>query len=224
MNVLVVCAHPDDEVLGPGGTLIGHKKRGDNVYSCILCEHVAAREKKPEHEKFIRQVKEAAEIVGIKDTLLFDFPNIKMNAVPTLDLVRSIEKAIIKFRPEVIYTHYWGDLNDDHKTVFHATMAAVRLPERMNVKKLPRDLIKEVICYEVPSSTEWSSESFQPNLFIDIKDTFDEKIKAIQKYDGIIRKHPHPRSLKNLKALANFRGTQSGLDLAEGFMIVRSIR
>lgn len=228
MNVLVIGAHPDDEILGPGGTLVKHKMNGDDIYSCILCEHVTARKNKPEHEEFLKQVHEAANIIGIKDTMFFDFPNIKMNVIPMLDLVQSIEKSIVKFKPEVVYTHHVGDLNDDHKIVFNATMAAIRLPERRNIKELPTNLIKEVLCYEVPSSTEWSAPLpefiFMPNVFVNIKETFKLKIKAIQQYAEIVKEYPHPRSIENLEALAKYRGAQSGFELAEAFMLVRGLR
>ena len=228
MNVLVIGAHPDDEILGPGGTLVKHKMNGDDIYSCILCEHVTARKNKPEHEEFLKQVHEAANIIGIKDTMFFDFPNIKMNVIPTLDLVQSIEKSIVKFKPEVVYTHHVGDLNDDHKIVFNATMAAIRLPERRNITDLPTNLIKEVLCYEVPSSTEWSAPLpefvFMPNVFVNIKETFKLKLKAIQQYAEIVKEYPHPRSIENLDALAKYRGAQSGFELAEAFMLVRGLR
>lgn len=225
MNVLVVAAHPDDEILGTGGTLAKHTSNGDRVYSCILCEQVTARNNKPEHQKFLKQVYSAAKIVGIRDTLFFDFPNIQMNIIPTLKTVQSIEQAIVKFRPEIVYTHYTEDLNDDHRIVGNATMAAIRLPERRNKRELPANLIKEVLCYEVPSSTEWSlTEVFKPNVFVDIEDTFKTKIKALREYSDVIKEHPHPRSFENLNSLASCRGAQAGYNLAEAFMLVRSIR
>ncbi len=228
MNILIICAHPDDEVLGAGGTLINHKQNGDNIYSCILCKHVNARKNKPKHKDFLLQVREAANIIGIKNTMFFDFPNIKMNTIPMLELVQSIEKAILKFKPEIIYTHHYGDLNDDHKVVFNATMAAIRLPERGTTKELKKNLIKEVLCYEIPSSTEWSAPLpefiFRPNIFVNIEKFFKLKIEALRKYEGIIKKSPHPRSIENLEALAKYRGAQSGFKLAEAFMLMRGLR
>lgn len=228
MRVLVIGAHPDDEILGPGATLIKHKRNGDHIYSCILCEQVAARQNKPKHKDLLKQVKRAASIVGIKETLFFNFPNIKMNTVSTLELIQAIEEAIIKFRPEIVYTHHCGDLNEDHRIAFNATMAAIRLPERRNIKNLHPNLIKEVLCYEVPSSTEWAAPlikyPFKPNVFVDIKRTFKAKINAIEQYTGIIKKHPHPRSVKNLETLANYRGMQSGFALAEAFVLMRFLR
>lgn len=228
MNVLVVCAHPDDEVLGAGGTLAKHKMNGDDVYSCILCEQATVRNTRPEHGDLLKQVDEAANIIGIKETMFFDFPDIRLNIVPILDLVQSIEQSLIKFRPEVIYTHHTGDLTDDHKIIFDATMTAVRLPERRTRKELPADLIKEVLCFEVPSSTDWAVPLpglvFMPNVFVDIKETFELKIKGLQQYPEVIKEYPHPRSIENLEALAKYRGAQSGFELAESFMLVRMLR
>lgn len=228
MNVLVIAAHPDDEVLGLGGTLAKHNIAGDSIYLCILCEQVDARKNKPEHDDFKKQIQNAAEILGIKNTMFFDFPNIKMNTVPTVDLVQAIEKAIIEYKPGIIYTHHGGDLNDDHKIVFNATMTAIRLPERGTVENISIDMIKEVLCYETPSSTEWAAPlpefAFQPNVFVDIKDTFESKIIAIEQYIGIIKEYPHPRSIENLEALAKYRGMQSGFELAEAFMLMRELR
>ncbi|MFC1907385.1 PIG-L deacetylase family protein [Chloroflexota bacterium] len=228
MNVLVVCAHPDDEVLGAGGTLAKHNIAGDNVYSCLLCEQATIRNTKPEHESLLKQVNEAANIIGIKETMFFDFPDIRLNIVPILELVQSIEHAVIKFKPEVIYTHHTGDLTDDHKIVFDATMTAVRLPERRTRKELPSDLIKEVLCFEVPSATDWavplSGQVFRPNVFVDIKNTLKLKIKALEQYEKIIKEFPHPRSVENLETLAKYRGAQSGYELAESFMLMRMLR
>jgi len=228
MNVLVIAAHPDDEVLGLGGTLAKHNNAGDSTYLCILCEQVDARKNKPEHEDFKKQIQNAADILGINDTMFFNFPNIKMNTIPMIDLVKAIEKAIIKYKPEIIYTHHGGDLNDDHKIVFNATMAAIRLPERGTVGNISRNMIKEILCYETPSSTEWAAPLsefvFKPNVFVDIKDTFKSKIIAIEQYIEIIKEYPHPRSLENLEALAKYRGSQSGLKLAEAFMLMRELR
>ena len=228
MNVLVIAAHPDDEVLGLGGTLAKHNIAGDSIYLCILCEQVDARKNKPGHEDFKKQIQNAAEILGINNTMFFDFPNIKMNTIPTIDLVKAIEKAIIKYKPGIVYTHHGGDLNDDHKVVLNATMAAIRLPERGTVENIHRNMIKEVLCYETPSSTEWSAPLpefvFKPNVFVDIKDTFQLKIKAIEQYMGVMKEYPHPRSMENLEALAKYRGTQSGFELGEAFMLMRELR
>lgn len=227
-KVLVIGAHPDDEILGVGGTIARHTAQGDEVYACLLCEHVTARKNKPEHALFLEQVHAAKNIVGIKEILFFDFPNIQMNTVPTLKIVQAIEEAIVRFRPEIIYTHHSGDVNDDHHVVFRATMAAIRLPERGNVAGLQRNMIKEVLCYETPSSTEWApplpGNAFLPNIFVDIRDFLDKKLAALACYENVMKPYPHPRSVEAMKAKAKTTGVQAGLEAAEAFVLMRGVR
>lgn len=227
MNILVVAAHPDDEILGVGGTIARHSAKGDLVYTCILCEHCLARKNKPKHEDFLEQIHAAKNIVGIKEILFFDFPNIQMNAVPTLKIVQAIEQAIIRFKPEVVYTHHWGDVNDDHKVISHATMAAIRLPERQTLSTLPRNLIQKVLCYETPTSTEWAppdkEAAFLPNVFVDIEKTLDAKIKALQCYQNVMKDYPHPRSVEAITSHAKDCGVKIGLKAAESFVLVREL-
>lgn len=227
-NILVVAAHPDDEILGVGATLAKHTARGDAAFACILCEHVNARKNKPEHNRFLEQVHAAKNSVGIKEILFFDFPNIEMNTVPTLQMVQAIEEAILRFKPEVVYTHHAGDVNDDHGIVFRATMAAVRLPERGNNTCLPRNMIREVLCYETPSSTEWApplaGHAFLPNVYVDIADFLEQKLSALQCYENVVKPYPHPRSIEAMRAKAKSRGMEVGLAAAEAFMLIRRLQ
>lgn len=227
MNVLVVAAHPDDEILGVGGTIAKHAAQGDSVYACILCEHCLARKNRPKHDDFLEQIHAAKNIVGIKEILFFDFPNIQMNTVATLKIVEAIEQAVVRFKPETVYTHHWGDVNDDHKIVSEATMAAIRLPERKTVPDLPRNLIKRVLCYETPSSTEWAppamETAFLPNVFVDIEETLEVKLKALQCYQNVMKDYPHPRSVEAITAHAKDCGVKSGLKAAECFVLVREL-
>ncbi|MBI5298916.1 MAG: PIG-L family deacetylase [Deltaproteobacteria bacterium] len=166
--------------------------------------------------------------MGIKDILFFDFPNIKMNTVSTLDIVQAIEKAIVEVRPEVVYTHHRGDVNDDHRVVSEATMAAIRLPERGTVPGLPRNLIRRVLCYPAPSSTDWAplypDTAFLPNVFVDIKGFLETKIKALQCYGNVMREYPHPRSIEAVTAQAKVYGVQAGLEMAEAFVLIRELK
>ena len=225
MNCLAISAHPDDEVLGMGGTIKKHSDNGDNIFVCILSEHVSARKGKPEHTLFLKQIEQAEKILGIKDRVFFDFPNIEMNSIPQIKIVKAIEESIIKFKPEIVYTHNSGDLNIDHRVVSEATSVAIRLRERGN-KDTP--IIKKTLCYEVPSSTDWASPvvtgiQFNPNYFVDISKYFDKKLLALEKYEGVIREMPHPRSIEALKALATIRGAAAGFEKAEAFMVMREL-
>ena len=226
MNILVIVAHPDDEVLGCGATIAKHVKNGDDVYVCALCELVSARTNKPKHDKFMKQVNDAEKVLGVKETMFFNFPNIKFNTVPHLELVQAIEKSILKFKPELIYTHHKGDVNIDHQVVFDATIAAIRLPERCSAD-LPVNMIKKVLTFEISSSTEWAAPlaefAFLPNVFVDVTKTFETKIAAAKCYEAILKDTPHPRSVRNLEALAYFRGSQVSIDKAEAFMLIREI-
>ena len=215
---------PDDECLGVCGTLIKHVKAGDELYLCIMCGQVKARADKPTPEKLQSQIEGAGRIIGIKDTIVYDFPNIEMNTIPILKLVQAVETVLIKWKPDIIYTHFWGDLNDDHKRVFDAVVAAERLPERRNLKDFPADQIKEIYCFETPGSTGWAPQIYQnmfmPNTFVNIKDVFDIKNKALKEY-GEVLSTPHPRSTENILALAKYRGSQAGFKLAEAFILLK---
>ena len=164
-------------------------------------------------------------MVGIEDTLAFDFPNIRFNTVPHLDIVQSIEQAIVKFRPNWVFTHHRGDLNIDHRVVHEACMAAVTLPLRLS-QDLPVTMIERVYLCEIPSSTDWASPhtaAFRPTSFFDVAATLDAKLSALDAFDGALKPFPHSRSRDNVLHLAHVRGAQVGLALAEAFEIVRDI-
>jgi LmbE family N-acetylglucosaminyl deacetylase len=226
MNVLVISAHPDDEILGAGGTLAKHARNGDSVYACILCVAAGARAIHPGEEKLKDHMRKAGKIVGIKDWMTYTYPNVKFNTVPGLELVQSIETAIIQYRPEVIYTHHWSDVNIDHQAVSQATLGAVRLPERGRAASKGLTVVRRVLAYEIPSSTDWamaSDQPFVPTVFSDISDTFDTKIAALREYEGVLRPFPHPCSEEGIKAQAQVRGVASATRLAEAFVLMREL-
>lgn len=227
MNVLVVAAHPDDEVLGCGGTLAKLAAEKNNITCCFMSEHVRARHTKPDHEKFLGHIKKAHDRIGVRETIFNDFPNIEMNTVPTLKLVKAVEDAILKVKPELILTHHWADVNEDHLRTFEAVVAASRLPERGRGHDVPRNLIKKILCFEIPSSTDWSPaaahKAFTPNVFFNIEATLGAKIAALKEYDGVVRPFPHPCSEEGLTHLAAYRGMQSGFPRAEAFYLLKEI-
>lgn len=219
MNYLVVVAHPDDEVLGAGATIYKLLKEGHNVAVAIMSGHAAARANIS--DTLSEDESNAMAIMGVRKVYHADFPNIKMNTVPHLELVQFIEKCIEEWRADAIITHHPSDTNIDHHETGKAVNAACRLFQRTDgVPKL-----KVLLYMEVPSSTEWSlntSENrFVPNTFVEIgKDGLRVKLKALAAYKGVMRPFPHPRSEKAIEGLAAYRGVQAGRDYAEAFECV----
>lgn len=224
--ILVIAAHPDDEVLGCGGTIAKHAQSGDEVYCLILGEGVTSRysqrgEAKEEELKQIRsEAEQAAKILGIKEVFFRDFPDNRFDTVPLLEIVKAIEQVKEELKPDVIYTHHQGDLNIDHQITFRAVLTACR--------PMKNETVKEIYCFEIPSSTEWSSPDaqnyFMPNVFVDITETLDNKIEALKAYQGEVREYPHPRSPEALRAIAMKWGSTVGCEAAEAFELIRSIR
>lgn len=225
-RVLVVAAHPDDEILGCGGTMALHSMKGDEVYVLILGEGITSRDVKRDRKKRDREIKElkrdieaANKIVGTKRTFLYDFPDNRFDNVPLLDIIKVIEKVKNEVIPDIVYTHHHGDLNIDHRLTFHAVLTACR--------PLKGESVKEIYSFEVPSSTEWSADSskyFIPNYFVNIKETLEKKTNAMKAYTNEICDFPHPRSEEAIKTIAECWGIKVGLNAAEAFEVIRMIR
>jgi N-acetylglucosamine malate deacetylase 1 len=221
-KILVVSAHPDDEVLGCGGTIARHVKEGSQVYLIILGEGITSRFSKREKGlgssalKTLRtHISDASKLLGIKRTYTFDLPDNRFDSIDLLDIVKVIENVMNELKPDIIYTHHRNDLNIDHRIAFDATLTACRPIEGASVK--------EIYSYEVPSSTEWNYPCvFQPNVYIDVSKTIKNKTAAMRAYKSEIRKWPHPRSEKAIIALSQKRGYEIGFDNAEAFELIRS--
>lgn len=221
MHYLIVVAHPDDEALGAGATINKLIKEGHKVAVATMANHAAARANIS--ETLAKDQAEAFKIIGITKSYSADFPNIKMNTVPHLDLVQFIESCIEDFGAEAIITHHPSDTNNDHVQTSYAAQAAARISQRK--EGLPS--LKLFLYMEIMSSTEWSLDSsarkFDPNYFVEIgKEGLDLKMKALNAYKGIIRPYPHPRSKEAIEGLAAFRGGQAGCYYAEAFECVFS--
>lgn len=217
MIFLTVTAHPDDEILGFGGTAAKLSSNGHKVINCILSGNVDARQHRPEVDELYSDTCKAQEIVGAEKPILGVFPNIKFNTVAHLDMVQFIERVIEEVKPDYIFTHHPSDMNDDHVCTSRACQAAARLFQRKDVKP-----IKGLYYMEILSSTDWAVPSnvlpFQPDSFIEIgEENFNKKISALEAYNGVMRPFPHPRSMEALKGIAAYRGGQSGKFYAEAF-------
>jgi LmbE family N-acetylglucosaminyl deacetylase len=224
MNVLIVAAHPDDEVLGCGGTIPRLVQEGHQVSIAILGEGITSRydDRSEADQHLVKELEkrsqQVADLLGAETLFTYDLPDNRFDTVPLLDVVKIVEELIEKVQPEVIYTHHGGDLNIDHVITHRAVLTATRPQSDQPVK--------EIITFEVPSSTEWAFnqfETFTANMFININKTLELKIEAMQLYESEARTFPHPRSPKTLHALAEWRGSQVGLIAAEAFECVRVI-
>lgn len=218
MKILVIAAHPDDEVLGLGGTIAKHVNKGDEVYVCIVAEGATVRYERGMINELKKYALQASEILGVKKVHFLGFPDQKLDTLSLIEIIKPIEKIISNIEPEIVYTHHYGDLNKDHQIVFEATVTATR-PIGNKIKK--------VLCYETPSSTEWSPPitkcAFMPNVYTDISDTLQKKIEAMMAYKSEVRNHPHPRSIETLRINAQYQGSKIGVKAAERFMLIREI-
>ncbi len=218
MNYLIVAAHPDDEVLGAGGTMYRLAQSGHKVNVCILSAQAEARRFRPDIDVLENNIRESANILKVNKVIYGDFPNIRLNLVPHLELVQFIEKALMDTHAEVVFTHHSSDLNNDHVQVSLACQAAVRLFQR----RPDVTPIRDFLFMEVLTATDWALNTggnrFIPNTYIRIgKDGLEKKIEALSMYKGVMRDFPHPRSREVLTGLAALRGGQSELEYAEAF-------
>lgn len=219
--VLVIVAHTDDETIGLGGTIVRHKEKGDEIYAIAMTNGVDSRQEKKTNASISRKLASlsAGKRLGLTWLEAGDFPDNSMDTVPLLEVSRFIEKAKLKIRPSIIYTHSSADLNIDHRIVSQASLTAFR----------PKadDFWREIRAFEVASSTDYGHGSvtnlFYPNLYIDITTTWKVKAKALKEYDKEILEFPNSRSINGLKYLARYRGCQCGLLLAEAFEVIRKI-
>jgi len=225
-SILVVAAHPDDEVLGCGGTIARLAKEGQDVYIAILGEGITSRYDQREAadqsqlESLRTQAHQAAETLGAKELFTYSMPDNRFDTVPLLDVVKSIEALVEKLSPESIYTHHSGDLNIDHVIINRAVLTATR--------PLPGQPVRNVYAFEIASSTDWAFQQFEPafrpNVFVDCSATIDTKINALEKYAGEVRPFPHPRSPEALRSAARRWGSVVGVKYAEAFELIRSVR
>ena len=226
MNILVIAAHPDDEVLGCGGAIAKHTQNGDQVHILILAEGATSRNLERDRQLFASELStletaahQASKILGVDSLFLYDFPDNRMDSCDLLDIIKVIEQAIDQYQPQIVYTHHAGDVNIDHQLIHRATVTACR--------PIPNQSVQTLLFFEIPSSTEWQTSGsalpFIPNWFVDISETLECKLKALEIYESEMRPYPHPRSLEAVEYLARWRGATIGVKAAEAFILGRNL-
>ncbi len=223
-TVLVVAAHPDDEILGVGATAARHAAGGDAVYAMILGEGQTSR---GTHRADIgretvaelhKNTLESAKAIGFREVFFADFPDNRFDEVDLLDIVKAVEEKIRELKPQIVYTHYSGDLNVDHQYTARAVLTATR--------PIGDYCVNEIYAFETLSSSEWNFDyalqaAFCPNVFVDITDYYAQKEAAMKCYVSELCEFPHPRSLTGMDVLSKTRGMAAGMQRAEAFMLIR---
>ncbi len=215
-RVLAIAAHPDDEVLGVGGTLIRHFKAGDEVRVLIVCSAHSIRYADGEHDQ-PGDAQRAAHYLGARTSGL-GFPDQRLDAGSNLELIQALEQQVRDFEPDIVYTHHWGDVNADH----------VRIAEAVDVATRPFAVpfVRRLYGFHTPSSTEWTASQrdrpFTPNVFSDITHELDRKLDAMRCYQSELRPYPHPRSLRSLRERAGLWGSVANMTAAEPLMLLRA--
>lgn len=216
MKILIIAPHPDDEVLGCGGTVAKHSKRGDEVYLCIVTKAYTPDWSEEFLKNRSKEIEKANKILGIKKTYFLNYPTVKLDTFPQKELNEAISKVVAEIKPDVAYIPHKGDLNKDHRLIFESSLVATR---PVNHK------VKRILSYETLSETEWgqSIEPFIPNVYVDVSEIFEKKIEAMKAYESELKQCPHPRSLEIIEALAKKRGSEVGVKFAEAFILIREI-
>jgi LmbE family N-acetylglucosaminyl deacetylase len=226
VKILVIAAHPDDEVLGCGATAARLAQENHEVHFAILGEGITSRHAQrsdadaSQLDCLYKHAQAAAEKLGAKSLILHKLPDNRLDTVPLLEVVKVVEDLVEQLKPEVVYTHHPGDLNVDHGIIHRAVLTATR--------PVVGQPVREIYAFEVPSSTEWgfghARPQFRPNVFVNVASTLDDKIAAMACYQAESRSFPHPRSPEALRAVATRWGSVVGCVAAEAFELVRSIR
>lgn len=219
-KIIVISAHPDDEVLGVGGTLLKHLLRGDEVYWLIttnINEKIGFSSDRVKRRQ--SEIKQVENSLGIKRTFMLDYPTMNLSSRDLIDMIPKISKIFSEVEPEIIYCLNRSDAHSDHRFTFDAVMACT--------KSFRYPYIKQVLLYECISETEFApavpEKVFQPNYYVDISNYFEKKLELMQIYESEIGEHPFPRSMRNIEALATFRGASVGVEYAEAFQLIKYI-
>lgn len=223
-NILVFAAHPDDELLGVGGTVRRFVNEGATARAVILAEGLTSRKAsrgdtdRSELLTLQADARRAAAIIGYSSIDFCGLPDNRMDSMDLLDIIKMVSKYVETYKPDTVFTHHHGDLNIDHRLTCEAVLTACR--------PVGNYCVKRIYVFETPSSTEWNynyTEPFKPNVYVDVSDTLEAKIRGMACYRTESTVYPHPRSAEALRALGRYRGSNAGVDMAEAFRLLREI-
>ncbi len=212
MKVLVISCHPDDEVLGVGGTILQHRAVGDDVHVAMVTDGCSGVYDASKKALLADSLKRCANHLGVTRIHELDLPNQRLDTLPLIEIAQHLERVIAAVHPDVVYLHNKDDVNQDHQVVYKAGLIATRPYACEN--------LKAVYLYEVPSSTEAGDASFAPDYFVDITAQLERKIEAFALYETELKPAPHPRSPEAIRALARVRGFRVNVHAAESFVTV----
>jgi N-acetylglucosamine malate deacetylase 1 len=219
MNVVVIASHPDDEVLGVGGTLAAHALGGDKVFPIIVADGNPVRYDEARSAELRDACRKCCATLGIEPPEFLGFPDQRLDTFAQIDINKALEEQLQRRQPQVVYAHHAGDMNRDHQVLHECAMVACR-PK-------PGAFVTRVLVYSVPSSSDWAPQipgrSFVPNWFVDISATLTRKLAALEHYKSETPPFPHPRSLRAIETQARFWGSSVGVEAAEPFMLMRNV-
>jgi LmbE family N-acetylglucosaminyl deacetylase len=220
MRVLVIAPHPDDEIIGVGGTIAKRTVADDEVYVCIVTKGCQPLFEENLVEKVRSECQQADKLLGVKETIFLDFPAVMLETVPRYELNGKISELIQKVKPDEVYIPHHGDMQLDHQMVVDATMVGLR-PKYEHI-------VKRIYAYETLSETGWNipntMNEFIPTVYEDITDTIEKKLEAMRMFQSQLGEFPNARSLGAIEALAKFRGATINVMVAEAFSLVREIK
>jgi LmbE family N-acetylglucosaminyl deacetylase len=218
-RVLVIAAHPDDEVLGMGGTIAVHTGGGDPVRVVVVTDGSSTQYPGDDETRARKEeeARRAARELGVEDYVHLDLPDMRLDTIPHVEVNRVVEEHVRDLAPHVVYTAQ-PDVNRDHRALFDSVAVATR--------PMPGQPVRRVLTYAPTSSTEWTPAAvnwFVPNWFVDVTETLERKIAAFAHYETEQREFPHPRSERAIRAAAAFHGASCGCEYAEPFVLVRGL-
>lgn len=219
-NIIIISAHPDDEVIGAGGTILKHKYKGDNIFWLIITNVYESQGFPKERVKNRQEeISEVAKKLGVKKTFVLDYKTMSLSSESLIKMIPEISKIFSEVEPEIVYCVNRSDAHSDHRITFDAVFACT--------KSFRYPYVKQIYMYECISETEFApsfpEKMFIPNYFVDISNFMNEKLEITKIYNSEIGDHPFPRSMKNIEALAIFRGAMCGVEYAEAFQLVKYI-